>query len=136
METVDLGEAAPRSVVSGLVKFMAPEALLGARVVCVCNLKPATMRGVLSQAMVLCASDVERTELVVPPDGAAIGELVSFPGYPGVPDEMLNPKKKVWETVKLDLKTEGGCVAVYRGAAFTTSAGPCRAASVAGGVVK
>lgn len=34
-----------------------------------------------------------------PPAGAAIGERVFVEGYPGEPDEVLNPKKKVWETV-------------------------------------
>lgn len=90
-------EAGPRTVVSGLVKFMREDELLGARVVCLCNLKPAAMRGVVSQAMVLCASDEghTRVELVVPPEGAVVGELVSFEGYAGAPDAQLNPKKKV-----------------------------------------
>jgi len=43
-------------VVSGLAKFMPLEALQGRRVVIVANLKPANMRGVKSQAMVLAAS--------------------------------------------------------------------------------
>lgn len=138
VETIDLGEAEPRTVVSGLAKFMKAEDLLGARVLCVCNLKAATMRGVVSQAMVLCASDAEHTrvELVLPPEGAPVGELVSFPGFPGAPDALLNPKKKIWEAVQPDLRTDDGCVAVFRGVPFTTSAGPCRAASIAGGVVK
>jgi methionyl-tRNA synthetase len=137
VETIDLGEPAPRTVVSGLVKFMAREQLLGARVVCVCNLKPAAMRGVVSQAMVLCASDAEHTqvELVVPPEGAPVGELVTFPGYPGVPDAQLNPKKKIWEAIQPELRTSG-CEARYRDAAFTTSAGSCRVASIADGVIK
>ena len=138
VETIDLGEPAPRTVVSGLVKFMAREQLLGARVVCVCNLKPAAMRGVVSQAMVLCASDAEHTrvELVVPPEGAPVGELLTFPGYPGVPDAQLNPKKKIWEAIQPELHTSSGCEARYREAAFTTSAGTCRVATLADGVVK
>jgi methionyl-tRNA synthetase len=98
VESIDVGdEAGPRTVVSGLVKFMREDELLGARVVCLCNLKPAAMRGVVSQAMVLCASDEghTRVELVVPPEGAVVGELVSFEGYAGAPDAQLNPKKKV-----------------------------------------
>jgi tRNA-binding EMAP/Myf-like protein len=40
-----------------------------ARVICLCNLKPAKMRGIESQAMVLCASNAEHTqvELIKPP---------------------------------------------------------------------
>lgn len=38
-------------------------------------------------------------ELVEPPAGAAIGERVYVEGFPGEPDEQLNPKKKIWEAV-------------------------------------
>lgn len=139
VETIDLGDASgPRTVVSGLVKFIAAESLQGARVVCLCNLKPAAMRGVVSQAMVLCASDAEHTrvELVVPPEGAVAGERVVCADFVGQPDEQLNPKKKVWEAVQPDLRTTGACVAAFRGVPLTTSAGACRAASLADAVIK
>lgn len=56
VETIDLGEENPRTVVSGLVGRVAMEELLNRSVVVLCNLKPAKMRNVLSQAMLLCAS--------------------------------------------------------------------------------
>lgn len=63
---VDLGEpAGPRTVVSGLRKLVSREALLNQTVVLLCNLKPAKMRGIESQAMVLCAS-VEEPRQVEP----------------------------------------------------------------------
>ncbi len=139
VETIDLGEpSGPRTVVSGLVKFMRSEDLLGARVLCLCNLKPATMRGVVSQAMVLAGSDAghTRVELVMPPEGAPVGELVTFPGFPGKPDEQLNPKKKIWEAIQPELRTSAELVALYRDAPFTTSAGVCRVASIANAVIK
>ena len=167
VESIDLGDASgPRTVVSGLVKFMSADELLGARVVCLCNLKPAAMRGVVSHAMVLAASDAEHTrvEVVTPPEGAVVGEAVTFEGYANQPDEQLNPKKKVcdgarafpfhagcvrvgmpqpsragaqvWEAVQPDLRTDAACVASYRGLPFTTSAGVCRVASLAEGVIK
>lgn len=43
-------------VVSGLVKHMNEAEFQGRRVVAVCNLKPAAMRGVKSHAMVLAAT--------------------------------------------------------------------------------
>ena len=46
----------PAQVVSGLAKYMSLEELQGRRVVIVANLKPANMRKVLSQAMVLAAT--------------------------------------------------------------------------------
>lgn len=49
-----------------------------------CNLKPVTMRGVKSYAMLLCASkdDGENrgVEFVLPPEGSQPGERVYFEG--------------------------------------------------------
>jgi methionyl-tRNA synthetase len=53
--TVDLGEAQPRTIAAGIAEAYAPEALLGRRVVVVANLAPRTIRGVLSQGMLLAA---------------------------------------------------------------------------------
>ena len=55
--TIDLGEAAPRTVVSGIAMHYAPEQLPGQQVVLVANLEPRKMRGVESQGMVLMAED-------------------------------------------------------------------------------
>ena len=42
-------------------------------VVVMCNLKPAKMRGVLSQGMVMCASSADKVEMMTPPNGALPG---------------------------------------------------------------
>ncbi len=57
-----------RQVVSGIAKFYKPEELVGKKVVVVTNLKPVKLRGVLSEGMILCASD-EKNLFVVSPDG-------------------------------------------------------------------
>lgn len=56
VEKIDLGEGEPRTVVSGLAKFVPIEEMLNRSVVVLCNLKPAKMRGVESKGMVLCTS--------------------------------------------------------------------------------
>ncbi len=57
---VDLGDSSgPRTVVSGLAKLIPQEQLQNKIVVALCNLKPAKMRGIESQAMILCASRYE-----------------------------------------------------------------------------
>ncbi|KAJ7525817.1 hypothetical protein O6H91_17G068000 [Diphasiastrum complanatum] len=138
VEEIDIGEAAPRTVVSGLVKFIPLEKLQNKKVCVLCNLKPATMRGIKSQAMVLAASNNDHTivELVTPPQDAAVGERVKFPGFEGEPDDLLNPKKKVWETVQPDLHTTEALVAVYKSAPFTTSAGVCTVSSIREGSIR
>ena len=53
------------------------------------------MRGVTSQAMVMCSGHEKLFEVLDPPEGCVPGERVTFEGYPGDPDSQLNPKKKV-----------------------------------------
>ncbi|RJX28590.1 MAG: methionine--tRNA ligase [Desulfarculus sp.] len=53
--SVDAGEPQPRTLVAGVAQHYAPEELKGRQVVIVANLKPAKLRGVTSQGMVLAA---------------------------------------------------------------------------------
>lgn len=55
--TVDVGEAAPRQLVAGIRAAYDHRFLVGQQVVVVANLKPAVLRGVESQGMLLAASD-------------------------------------------------------------------------------
>ena len=64
--TVDLGDGAPRQIVAGIKGSYAAADLIGKRVVVVANLKPATLRGVESQGMVLAAQDGSQLALVSP----------------------------------------------------------------------
>ncbi|KAH3717579.1 aminoacyl tRNA synthase complex-interacting multifunctional protein 1-like [Dreissena polymorpha] len=116
VEEVDLGEGQTRTIVSGLVKHVTLEEMQGRLAVFMCNLKAAKMRGVMSNGMIMCASSPEKVEILVPPPGAQIGDRVNTKEYPGEPDALLNPKKKIWETIKPDLKTDANKVAAYKGA--------------------
>jgi len=60
---VDLGEER-RQIVAGIALHYTPEELLGRTVVMVVNLKPAKLRGVVSEGMLLAASAEDRLELV------------------------------------------------------------------------
>ncbi|KAL5993032.1 hypothetical protein ACLOJK_013952 [Asimina triloba] len=75
-------------------------------------------------------------ELVDPPQSAPVGERVWVAGYPGEPDDVLNPKKKVWETVQTELHTNSEMVACYKDAPLTTSAGVCKVLSIVGGSIR
>ncbi|GAA5984318.1 hypothetical protein JCM11641_006179 [Rhodosporidiobolus odoratus] len=110
VEKIDIGEAEPRTVVSGLVKYKTLEEMQGATLIAVCNLKPASMRGVKSFAMVLCATSPDGkdggVEFVDPPAGSVPGDRVYFEGFADKqPLELLNPKKKIFETVQPGLTT-------------------------------
>ncbi|MFO0597610.1 MAG: methionine--tRNA ligase [Myxococcaceae bacterium] len=53
--SIDLGEAAPRTIVSGIAEAYAPEAVVGKMVVVVANLKPRPLKGIESKGMILTA---------------------------------------------------------------------------------
>merc|ERR1712088_529327 len=121
VEKIDLGEAVPRTIVSGLVDFVPQEQMEGRMVVVLANLKPAKMRGVESCGMVLCSSREEPKEVepLGVPEGAAVGDRVTVEGHDdGEPDEVLNPKKKVWEKLAVDLATDGNGLAQWQGNAL------------------
>ncbi len=74
---IDLGEGKPRTVVSGIAKYYAPEDIIGKQVIVVANLKPVKLRGILSEGMVLCASDADgNLTLITPAKGIASGSEV------------------------------------------------------------
>lgn len=55
----------------------------------------------------------------------------------GEPDKELNPKKKVWEQVQPDLRTDGKCVATYKSAAFEVAGkGVCKAQTMSNSGIK
>lgn len=52
----------------------------------------------MSHAMVMCASTPEKVEILCPPSGSKPGDKVTVEGFPGTPDQQLNPKKKVFSS--------------------------------------
>ena len=126
-EEIDVGLEKPLQVCSGLREFKTLEDMTNADVLVICNMKPNKMRGLNSEAMVLCASNEDHTKVdfVKPPSGAKIGERVTFEGFEGEPEKVLNPKKKQLDKVLPKLKTDADGVACYDGKKAMTSAGAC-----------
>jgi methionyl-tRNA synthetase len=54
---VDAGDGEPRQILAGISEHYAPEDLVGRRVVIVANLRPRKLMGLVSQGMLLAASD-------------------------------------------------------------------------------
>ena len=52
---LDVGELGPRQIVAGIAEAYEADALIGKRIVIVANLKPARIRGVESDGMLLAA---------------------------------------------------------------------------------
>ena len=67
--TLDIGGGETRTVVSGIAKWYNPEDMPGRTVVLVKNLPPRKMRGVVSEGMLLCASDDDGNLKLLTVDG-------------------------------------------------------------------
>ena len=66
-----------RTVVSGIAKWYTPEEMVGKTVVLVANLKPAKLRGVVSEGMILCSEDKNgRLSLITPEQAMPAGAVV------------------------------------------------------------
>merc|ERR1719329_173878 len=115
---IDVGEEEPRQVVSGLANYIPLEEMQGKRVVVLCNLKPAKMRGVESAGMVLAAG-TDVVELLEPPADAANGERLKVEG-----GEEPTPAEK--------LVTDDSLRGTYDGVPLVTSAGPCTVSTLKG----
>uniref|UniRef100_A0A8C2ZWN8 Aminoacyl tRNA synthetase complex interacting multifunctional protein 1b n=1 Tax=Cyclopterus lumpus TaxID=8103 RepID=A0A8C2ZWN8_CYCLU len=138
VQEVDVGENAPRTVVSKLGGETPLEELRGGRAVLLCNVKACKMRGVVSQARLLfCSTPDDCTELLTPPTGSTPGDRVTFLNYPGDPDRELQAKDRVWELLQPDLQVDSRGVANYKGCGFEVKGkGLCRAPSLTDGVIR
>ena len=149
-----------RTVCSGLNGLVPLEEMQGRKIVAVCNLKPVTMRGIKSAAMVLAASPRLRegevddhkgpVELVDPPAEAAAGDRIFFQGWEGEPEGQLNPKKKVFESLQPGFTTtqdglvgfDVGAVEALKGDGKplgllkTKDGGACKVKSLKGAIVR
>ena len=97
------------------IKFIPLDEMQNRLVVCVCNLKPAKLRGILSEAMVLCASTPDKVELMQPPSNSQPGDRVVCEQFLGESAAECNTKNKIWDLVHVDLKTNDDLIGTYRG---------------------
>jgi len=132
IETIDCGEEEPRTIVSGLVPYYTEEELLNKNIVLVYNLKPAKLRGVKSNGMLLAADDDKGTVDVIFVPDAQPGDRVILDGAE-VPEE--NRKKvKADKFFDIPIRTEGFVVKVGD-KALTCNGQPLKSAKVASGEV-
>ena len=71
--TLDDGSGSPRTVASGIAQWYAPEDIERRTIALVANLKPAKLRGVLSQGMILAADVGERASVIFLSDDIPAG---------------------------------------------------------------
>ena len=74
--TVDVGEESPRTIVAGIAGRFEPTELVGRTVIVVTNLKPAKLRGVVSEGMILAAGGKDVVDLATIPTDVSPGTVV------------------------------------------------------------
>ena len=117
IEKVDVGEDQLRTIISGLVKYASIEELQSRTALFLVNLKHVKMRGILSEGMMMCAHDYEagKLEILVPPQTAQPGDVVTVDGYERRPDARIDAKKKTYLAIQKDMKTNEKREATYKG---------------------
>ncbi|KAI9502242.1 hypothetical protein GGI25_001530 [Coemansia spiralis] len=146
--SVDLGEfdlatstkktLLKRTIVSGLVDYYLPDELVGRKVVVFANMKPRKLRGVLSQGMLLAASNSNNGSIAVeileaprksrPGDRVVVsnaqqsidGKIIA-PGLPAL-EKPLVKKQKVIDAFISGLALDA-CVAKYNGHSLVSESG-------------
>jgi methionyl-tRNA synthetase len=73
---VDVGEPEPRQIVAGIAAAHTPESLVGKDIVVVVNMKPAKLRGLVSQGMLLAAGGGDVAALLTAGADIAPGTIV------------------------------------------------------------
>ena len=74
---LDAGPAGEKQVVSGIAKYYTPEEMIGKKLVLVSNLKPAVLRGIESQGMILAAIKGKKLSLVTIEGDLPAGSKIS-----------------------------------------------------------
>ena len=89
MLQVDLGALGKKVLVAGMKPYYTKEEITGKNIVIVVNLKPATIRGVKSNGMLLAASDGSGVVSLLSPEDASPGSEVFIEGIPREPVGVL-----------------------------------------------
>ncbi|CAI5746941.1 unnamed protein product [Peronospora destructor] len=128
---INIGEETPRLIAGGLVAHYSLEEMQDRRRLVLCNLKPRNLVGFRSHWMVMCAArhlEKEKVVCVTPPEGAQIGERITFEGLIGEPFSPAQvEKKKVLMVLGEDMKTDDKGIAKWKEYELQTSKGPCTA---------
>ncbi len=74
---VDIGEETPRTIVSGLRDHYELDSLIGRKIIVFANLKPAKLRGIESEGMLLAAGKDDKCVLLNLESDIGVGSKVT-----------------------------------------------------------
>jgi methionyl-tRNA synthetase len=103
---LSLGKLGYREIVAGIKQHYKPGELKGKKIIIVANLKPAKLRGVLSQGMLLAAEDKSKNVGILTVDETEAGADVFIVGINKKPVENLD----LADFIKITLTSKAGSV--------------------------
>ncbi len=144
-EMIDVGEAEPRAIASGLVPHYTLEEMQNRMCIVICNLKPRKLVGFASNGMVLCAvkkdeAGNEKVEFVDIPAGAKPGDRIIGEGLAIC--ETLSPsqveKQKAFEAVGAGFTVNDNGEAMWNEVRLVvqSTGAVCRAPTVRNGIMR
>jgi methionyl-tRNA synthetase len=113
---VDVGQpTGPRTVVAGLRENYTADELRNSSVAVVCNLAPATLAGVASEGMILCAEKKKVVKVLCVDDSLPVGEKLIPVGVPSRADDGITPRldRAGFQTASKLLRVGKGGVITY-----------------------
>ncbi|PLW79403.1 methionine--tRNA ligase [Candidatus Woesearchaeota archaeon] len=103
IEKIDLGNGETRQIVSGLKDYYSMEELNGKKIIVVCNLLPAKLRGELSEGMLLAADGKDGVGVIL--SDAELGTRVTLEGVESFPQSKITFEE--FQKVKIKSTEEG-----------------------------
>ncbi len=104
---IDVGELGERTIVAGIKDWYSKEELKGRKIALLANLKPAKLRGIVSEGMLLAADDGKRAYLLTP--HGREGSQIFVEGIESMPAKQITYD----EFRKIEIITKNG-VATYK----------------------
>ena len=119
---IDLGEIGERVIVAGIKKHYSKEELKGKNIVVITNLKPAKIRGIKSNGMLLAASDSKGVVSLIDPKDAQPGSRIFIEDIPYKPDSVVEFDK--FEQIKMSVDENQQII--YKNKILKSDAGPVK----------
>jgi len=119
---IDLGELGKRVIVAGIKQFYSKQEIMGKNIIIVTNLKPAKIRGIHSNGMLLAATDSSGIVSLLNPNDSNPGSRIFIEGIKHNPDNILEFEKFKEIKMKIDEKQQ----IVYKNKILKSEKGPVR----------
>jgi len=103
---IDMGKFGQRVIVAGIKNHYSTEELIGKNIVIVANLKPAKIRGIKSNGMLLAATDSGGIVSLLNPNNAPPGSRIFVEGISYKPDNIIEFEKFQQIKMQVDEKQQ------------------------------